>query len=176
MNNNYFRITAYYPKDNFSFIVDSNGTFEKLWQFSAYLISKGIKVIEASKQEQMLDINIEPAPQESVFFPMGNFNPDTWFNDMIGVTKDRMKKPQKVVFKAYPKEAPYIRTKPLHKSQMVIEADEEGYTTFQLTVIVNPELERDLMAYGEGIKVLAPKALVASIAKRHKDAALHYQE
>lgn len=106
---------------------------------------------------------------------MGNFNPDTWFNDMIGVTKDRMKKPQ-VVFKANPKEAPYIRTKPLHKSQMVIEADDEGYTTFQLTVIVNPELERDLMAYGEGIKVLAPKALVASIAKRHKDAALHYQE
>lgn len=107
---------------------------------------------------------------------MGNFNPDTWFNDMIGVTKDRMMKPQKVVFKANPKEAPYIRTKPLHKSQTVIEADEEGYTTFQLTVIVNPELERDLMAYGEGIIVLAPKTLVASIAKRHKDAAQHYQE
>lgn len=121
-------------------------------------------------------VSIEPAPKESEFFPMGNFNPDTWFNDMIGVTKDRMMKPQKVVFKANPKEAPYIRTKPLHKSQMVIEADEEGYTTFQLTVIVNPELERDLMAYGEGIKVLSPKALVASIAKRHKDAALHYQE
>ena len=51
MNNNYFRITAYYPEDNFSFILDSNGKFEKLWQFSAYLISKGIKVIEASKQE-----------------------------------------------------------------------------------------------------------------------------
>ena len=65
MNNNYFIITAYYPEDNFSFIVDSNGKFEKLWQFSAYLISKGIKVIEASKQEQMLDINIEPAPQDN---------------------------------------------------------------------------------------------------------------
>ena len=65
MNNNYFRITAYYPEDNFSFIIDSNGKFEKLWQFSAYLISKGIKVIEASKQEQMLDINIEPAPQDN---------------------------------------------------------------------------------------------------------------
>ena len=63
MNNNYFIITAYYPEDNFSFILDSNGKFEKLWQFSAYLVSKGIKVIEASKQEQMLDINIEPAPQ-----------------------------------------------------------------------------------------------------------------
>ena len=63
--NNYFRITAYYPEDNFSFIIDSNGKFEKLWQLSAYLISKGIKVIEASKQEQMLDINIEPAPQDN---------------------------------------------------------------------------------------------------------------
>lgn len=65
MNNNYFRITAYYPEDNFSFIVDSNGKFEKLWQFSAYLVSKGVKVIEASKQEQMLDINIELAPQDN---------------------------------------------------------------------------------------------------------------
>ena len=65
MNNNYFRITAYYPEDNFSFIIASNGMFEKLWQFSAYLISKGIKVIEASKQEQMLDINIELAPQDN---------------------------------------------------------------------------------------------------------------
>lgn len=65
MNNNYFRITAYYPEDNFSFIIDSNGKFEKLWQFSAYLISKGIKIIEVSKQEQILDINIEPAPQDN---------------------------------------------------------------------------------------------------------------
>lgn len=65
MNNNYFRITAYYPEDNFSFILDSNGKFEKLWQFSAYLVSKGIKVIEASKQEQILDINIELAPQDN---------------------------------------------------------------------------------------------------------------
>ena len=63
--NNYFRITAYYPEDNFSFIIDSNGKFEKLWQFSAYLVSKEIKVIEASKQEQMLDINIEPAQQDN---------------------------------------------------------------------------------------------------------------
>ena len=65
MNNNYFRITGYYPQEDFSFIVDSNGKFEKLWQFSAYLVSKGIKVIEASKQEQMLEINIEPAPQDN---------------------------------------------------------------------------------------------------------------
>ena len=66
--NNYFRITGYLPEDDFCFILDSNGMFEKLWQFSSYLIQKGIKVIEASKLEQMIDINIEQAEQDSEHF------------------------------------------------------------------------------------------------------------
>ncbi len=55
----YFRITGYLPKDDISFIMDSNGMFEKLWQFSAYLISKGCKVLEVSTDENFIDINIE---------------------------------------------------------------------------------------------------------------------
>ena len=35
---NYFRITGYDEKDDFCFIIDSNGMFEKLWQFSAFLV------------------------------------------------------------------------------------------------------------------------------------------
>lgn len=31
---NYFRITAYNPNEDVGMIVDSNGKFEKLWQFS----------------------------------------------------------------------------------------------------------------------------------------------
>lgn len=65
MNNNYFRITAYYPEDNFSFIIDSNGKFEKLWQFSSYLVQKGIEIIEVSKADNIIDINIAPAEQNS---------------------------------------------------------------------------------------------------------------
>ena len=55
----YYRITAYYPQDDFSFIIDSNGKFEKLWQFSSYLVNKGIQIVEVSKEEQIIDINIE---------------------------------------------------------------------------------------------------------------------
>ena len=62
--NKYYRITGYYPQDNFSFIIDSNGMFEKLWQFSSYLIQKGIKVIEVSKLEDIIDINIEPVEED----------------------------------------------------------------------------------------------------------------
>ena len=62
--NKYYRITGYYPQDDFSFIIDSNGMFEKLWQFSSYLIQKGIKVIEVSKLEDIIDINIEPVEED----------------------------------------------------------------------------------------------------------------
>ena len=55
----YFRITGYYSKEDICFIMDSNGKFEKLWQFSAYLISKGCKVLEVSTDEKFLDINID---------------------------------------------------------------------------------------------------------------------
>ena len=58
-NNQFYRITAYYPQDDFSFIIDSNGKFAKLWQFSSYLVNKGIQIVEVSKEEQIIDINIE---------------------------------------------------------------------------------------------------------------------
>ena len=52
---NYYRVAGYYPDENISFIADSNGKYEKLWQLSAYLKSKGCDIIAASKQENMID-------------------------------------------------------------------------------------------------------------------------
>ena len=49
---NYFRITAYHPEQDLSAIFDSNGYFEKLWQFSAYLVSKGFKIIEVGGEDK----------------------------------------------------------------------------------------------------------------------------
>ena len=54
----YFRITGYYPKDDICFIADSNGIYEKLWQFSAELVAKGIKVIAVNADGKFLDGNI----------------------------------------------------------------------------------------------------------------------
>lgn len=65
MNNNYFRITGYYPQEDFSFILDSNGMHEKLWQFSAMLVAKGLKVLEVSKMENVLDINIDKVQEDN---------------------------------------------------------------------------------------------------------------
>lgn len=62
---NYFRITAYSKEENFSCILDSNGMFEKLWQFSAYLVSKGLNIIDATRLENITDTNIDLAPEDT---------------------------------------------------------------------------------------------------------------
>lgn len=65
MNNNYFRITAYSKEHNFSCIIDSNGMYEKLWQFSAFLVSKGLNIIDASKLENIIDTNIKQTKEDA---------------------------------------------------------------------------------------------------------------
>lgn len=119
---------------------------------------------------------IEPAPKGAELIPMDGFDPDAWFKDMIGVTKDRTMKPQKVRIWADKDTAPYIKTKPLHKSQMTVEIDEEGNGIFQMEVILNHELEKDLLGYGEGVEVLSPKSLRDKMAQRLKEASNRYKE
>ncbi len=55
---NYFRITAYHPEKDICAVFDSNGYFEKLWQFSAFLVQKGFKIIEVGNDEKFLDGDI----------------------------------------------------------------------------------------------------------------------
>ena len=62
---NYFRITGYCEKDDFCFIMDSFGLFEKKWQFSADLIQRGLKIIEVSDGSQFLDGNISRLTEET---------------------------------------------------------------------------------------------------------------
>ena len=61
----YFRITGYHPTKDISFILDCNGKFEKLWQFSVFVISKGCKVIEVSTEEKFIDVSLKKAEFDS---------------------------------------------------------------------------------------------------------------
>ena len=51
---NYFRITAYHIEQDISAILDSNGRFEKLWQFSSFLVNKGFKIIEVTTSDKLV--------------------------------------------------------------------------------------------------------------------------
>ena len=61
---NYFRITAYNSAEDISVIMDSNGVFEKIWQFSSLLVQKGFKILEVGNEEKFLDGNSDRAPED----------------------------------------------------------------------------------------------------------------
>lgn len=94
------------------------------------------------------------------------FNPKSYFQNMIGVTREMESPVEHVVFEATAFVAPYIKTKPLHDSQKEIEYKSDGGSVFSIDVIINYELERDLLGYGDGITVLSPSYLVDKIQFR----------
>ena len=63
---NYFRITAYHPAENISAVFDRNGMFEKLWQFSAYLVGKGFKILAVGGEEKFSDGDMPKAEYDNV--------------------------------------------------------------------------------------------------------------
>ncbi|MGV3597888.1 MAG: helix-turn-helix transcriptional regulator [Bacteroidota bacterium] len=93
------------------------------------------------------------------------FNPHTFFNDVIGVTKTLQDRPQLIELWVDKENAPYVITKPLHPSQEVRRQDEEGiYIT--INVVMNFELEREILGFGERMKVLSPRRLQQRIKNR----------
>jgi len=94
-----------------------------------------------------------------------HFDPQTYFNDIVGVTRNFADTPTRVTFLADHRQAPYIKTKPIHHSQRIVEQTKLG-VTFSMDVIPNFELERELIGFGEGLKILSPNSLVRSIRRK----------
>lgn len=95
---------------------------------------------------------------------------------MIGVTRGFDSSVEHVVFIASAEGVPYIRTKPLHHSQNEIETRQDGSVLFSIDVVLNRELERDLLGYGEGITVVSPDNLVEKLRERLKKTAENYEK
>ena len=53
----------YHPARNFCAVFDSNGRFEKLWQFSSYLVQKSFKIVEVGETDKFLDGDFPKAPE-----------------------------------------------------------------------------------------------------------------
>lgn len=109
---------------------------------------------------------IANAPKREKYKTERAFQPQSFFKNMIGVSRNMDSQVEHVVFEAIAQEAPYIQTKPLHESQKEVEHKADGSVVFSIDVIVNYELERDLLGYGEGIIVLSPSHLVEKMQHR----------
>ncbi len=100
-----------------------------------------------------------------VFREHKTFDPQTYFDNIIGVTRNEADTPTHIEFFADQVQAPYIKTKPIHASQKIIEEQKEGIV-FSIDVIPNFELERELIGFGEGLKILSPNSFMRRIRRK----------
>ncbi len=100
---------------------------------------------------------------------------DRYYDDTIGVTKSARDRGRKVVLWVHPRHAPYVLTKPLHGSQELLKQDDGG-AIICICVVLNFELERELLGFGEFVKVLSPRNLKNRIAERIERAKELYRD
>ncbi|MEZ5006570.1 MAG: WYL domain-containing protein [Chitinophagales bacterium] len=97
-----------------------------------------------------------------------------YFKDVIGVTVSENSPVVEVQLWIHSSNAPYVLTKPMHTSQKLLKKTPDGII-ISITVQQNFELEREILGFGECIKVLSPKSLADRIQIKIEKANSLYQ-
>lgn len=92
------------------------------------------------------------------FLPITNYNPEKAFEHSFGIMASNDKQPQKIVLQFIPNEAKYIKSLPLHHSQMLINETKEN-SIFEFFLFPTYDFIMELLSIGEKVKVLAPESL-----------------
>jgi predicted DNA-binding transcriptional regulator YafY len=119
-------------------------------------------------------ISLQDLPGEK-FINYDGVDFDRYYDDLIGVTKSERDRAHKVLLFIDKDNAPYVLTKPLHHSQQLIEERENGIV-IRIDVVLNFELEREILGFGEYMQVLAPRHLAKKIRQRLERANRKYEQ
>lgn len=103
-----------------------------------------------------------------------DFDPAGWFRNCYGIVRDSDVPVEKVVIRAFGKEANYLRDLPLHHSQIEI-VTEDDHSDFELTLSPTADFWTPLMSRGSAIKILQPQWLADEIRDLHLQAARLYE-
>lgn len=87
-----------------------------------------IHSVEISENERFVENNL--------------FDPQTFFDNLVGVTKNVGMKAETVRFWVNKENAPYVQTKPFHKGQKIVEEHKDGSKVFEINILINKELQR----------------------------------
>lgn len=143
------------------------------FEFHPYLLKEfrnrwfliGVKEGAAGIMNLALD-RIEGTEASELWFRESeNFEAESYFKNAIGVSISPKAKVEEVRLYVNYQHAPYVLTKPLHHSQRLVEKDHYGIT-IALDVQHNFELEKAILGFGEGVKVLGPERLRRKIKER----------
>ncbi len=109
---------------------------------------------------------IEGFEEIALPFKEPEYDLNEYFDDVIGVTIPE-EPAQDIVIKIYGNSANYVRTKPLHFTQTLVE---EGSDYFVISINVKPnyELDSKILSFGPNMEVLSPASYRSHISEKIK--------
>lgn len=110
----------------------------------------------------------------STAYSNNDFNGDLHYENTIGVTVLNDDELYDVHLRIDRNNAPYVLTKPFHRSQELVERSKDGSILVRLRVHLNFEFERLLLGFGEALEVESPKILRKRIKRKLEKAYQQY--
>lgn len=130
-----------------------------------YLIGKSQKAKGGTVLTFSLD-RIVKFWQTGKHFDEKNFDDASYFQHAIGITVTEGA-PEKIVLSYTPHQGKYVKTQPIHPSQVILK-DDEKECRVELKLVVNQELIILLLSNGAKVKVLEPKHLADLLQEEAK--------
>lgn len=132
-----------------------------------------------AKQGKIINLALDRMEQINVLdeeiYEDKKIDPDNFFREVIGVTVSERQRGRNIVFFVDKLNAPYVKTKPFHHSQVVVE-ENEGGTVFKICVQINYELERMMLGFGDSLRVIQPENLRQRLIQKFNRALMHYSK
>jgi predicted DNA-binding transcriptional regulator YafY len=113
--------------------------------------------------------------EDELYVDNDKITPSDYYRDVVGVTVGQTIRASNVKIFVSNEHAPYIVTKPMHHSQTVVETKDDGII-INLKVQLNFELEREILGYAEGMRVLSPESLRKRIYRKLKLGVYNYND
>lgn len=156
---------------------EPNVFFFHVWwlkEFKNRWFAVGVRKHNGPISSLALDRIVEVSLSDDVNYAENqDLNPEEYYKNVIGVTVSNLR-PMNVKIFVIAKHAPYVETKPLHHSQKVIERTEDGII-IEIKVQHNFELEKEILGFGEVMKVLSPENFAKAIKQRLMKASSRYE-
>ena len=140
--------------------------FKQLW----YVIGLNVKQgqVKTYALDRMSRLNLL---QESFTMPE-DINPSEFFKDCFGIITNR-NSAKRIVLRAEPTQAKYLRALPLHGSQQ--EEVHDDYSLFSYKMRITYDLKEEIMSHGASIEVVEPIELKTLIRTELEAALKNYQ-
>ena len=132
-----------------------------------YLLAKdrNDRRIKTFGLDRILDFQTTPGRFD---YP-GHLDVNVMFRYCFGVINPDDAQPEEIVLAFEPEQGKYIKSYPIHESQVVL-ADNEQEFRIRLTLFITRDLVMEILSYGMAVMVISPERLIREVRAIHQGA------